>query len=182
MSAIDSIRISLSAGISDAAARSTAELYEPRRVLPEMPMMRITMRCGYGQGGYYARAVTLHSMSHGEVESAYAWTRLAVTLTLSTIGGVGMWSVVVALPAVQAEFGVARADASLPYTLTMISFGLSGIVMGRLSDRYGVMAPVMLGTLLLALGYVTARSATSIGYYTLAQGVLIGAGSSATFA
>ena len=121
-------------------------------------------------------------MSHGEVESASAWMRLVVTLTLSTIGGVGMWSVVVALPAVQAEFGVARADASLPYTLTMICFGLSGIVMGRLSDRYGVMAPVMLGTLLLALGYVAAGSATSLGYYTLAQGALIGAGSAATFA
>ena len=121
-------------------------------------------------------------MSHGEVESASAWMRLAVTLALSTIGGVGMWSVVVALPAVQAEFGVARADASLPYTLTMICFGLSGIVMGRLSDRYGVMTPVMLGTLLLALGYVAAGSAPSLGYYTLAQGALIGAGSSATFA
>ena len=121
-------------------------------------------------------------MSHGEVESASAWTRLAVTLALSTIGGVGMWSVVVALPAVQTEFGVARGQASLPYTLTMISFGLSGIVMGRLSDRYGVMAPVMIGTLLLSLGYAAAGASGSLGTYTLAQGVLIGAGSSATFA
>ena len=48
-------------------------------------------------------------------DSAAAWLRLAVAVVLSTIGGVGMWSVVVALPAVQAEFGVARADASLPY-------------------------------------------------------------------
>jgi MFS family permease len=121
-------------------------------------------------------------MSAGEVESASAWMRLVVTLTLSTLGGVGMWSVVVALPAVQTEFGVARADASLPYTLTMISFGVAGIVMGRLSDRHGVMLPVMLGTLLLALGYIAAASAPSLGYYTLAQGLLIGAGSSATFA
>jgi MFS family permease len=121
-------------------------------------------------------------MSAGEVESASAWMRLVVTLTLSTLGGVGMWSVVVALPAVQTEFGVARADASLPYTLTMISFGVAGIGMGRLSDRHGVMLPVMLGTLLLALGYVAAASAPSLGYYTLAQGLLIGAGSSATFA
>jgi len=108
--------------------------------------------------------------------------RLAVTLALSTIGGVGMWSVVVALPTVQAEFGVARGDASLPYTLTMVCFGAAGIVMGRLSDRYGVMVPVMLGTLLLSLGYLAAGSSTSLGYYTLAQGALIGAGSSATFA
>ena len=121
-------------------------------------------------------------MSHGEVESASAWMRLLVTLALSTIGGVGMWSVVVALPAVQTEFGVARAEASLPYTLTMIAFGLAGIAMGRLSDRYGVMLPVMLGTLLLALGFVAAGTATSLAGFTLAQGVLIGAGSSATFA
>ena len=121
-------------------------------------------------------------MTHGEIDSAPAWMRLAVTLALSTIGGIGMWSVVVALPAVQAEFGVARADASLPYTLTMLSFGVAGIGMGRLSDRFGVLTPVMLGTLLLALGYVAASYAPSLRTYTLAQGILIGAGSSATFA
>ena len=121
-------------------------------------------------------------MSSAEVESASAWMRLFVSLALSTIGGVGMWSVVVALPTVQTEFGVARADASLPYTLTMLCFGAAGIMMGRLSDRFGVMMPVMLGTLLLALGYVTAAASPSLAYYTLAQGALIGAGSSATFA
>ena len=34
------------------------------------------------------------------VESAYAWRRLVASLALSTIGGVGLWSVVVVLPAV----------------------------------------------------------------------------------
>ena len=58
----------------------------------------------------------------GEAESTYAWARLAAALLLSTIGGVGMWSVIVALPAVQAEFGVARSDATLPYTMTMLGF------------------------------------------------------------
>ena len=85
--------------------------------------------------------------------------RLVVSLLLSTIGGVGMWSVVVALPAVQAEFGVDRGVASLPYTLTMIGFGLSGIAMGRLSDRYGVMVPVIAGTLIMSLGYAAAAAA-----------------------
>ena len=118
---------------------------------------------------------------HGEVESAQAWLRLAVTLILSTIGGVGMWSVVVALPTVQAEFGVARGAASLPYTLTMICFGLSGIALGRLSDRHGVMLPVAIGSVALALGYAAAASATTLWNYTLAQGLLIGAGSAATF-
>jgi MFS family permease len=117
----------------------------------------------------------------GEVESTYAWMRLVVSLLLSTIGGIGMWSVVVALPAVQAEFGVARGAASLPYTLTMIGFGLSGIAMGRLSDRFGITVPVVIGIIAMALGYVAAASATTLWQYTLAQGLLIGVGSAATF-
>src|SRR5437763_11873601 len=105
---------------------------------------------------------------YGQVESGDAWIRLIVSLVLSTIGGVGMWSVVVALPTVQAEFGVARGEASLPYTLTMIGYGVAGIVMGRLSDRFGVMVPVILGTITMALGYAAAGSATTIWQYTLA--------------
>jgi MFS family permease len=118
----------------------------------------------------------------GGVESAYAWTRLWIALALSTIGGVGMWSVVVALPAVQAEFGVARADASLPYTLTMIGFGIGGILLGKLSDRFGIVAPVLIGAAALALGYAAAGFAPTLGWYGAAQGILVGFGSSATFA
>jgi len=107
---------------------------------------------------------------------------LGVSLALSTIGGVGMWSVVVALPAVQSEFGVARGDASLPYTLTMIGFGLASILMGRLADRFGIMVPVITGTIAMALGYAGAASAHSLWLYALLQGLLIGTGSAATFA
>jgi len=117
-----------------------------------------------------------------DVESLYAWLRLAVTLTLATIGGAGMWSAVVALPAVQAEFAVARADASLPYTLIMVGFCVGSIGMGRLSDRYGVRVPVILGALALGIGYAAAGFALNLWQYTLAQGLLVGVGSSATFA
>ncbi len=123
-----------------------------------------------------------HPTRRAEADSADAWTRLAVALLLSSIGGVGMWSVVVALPTVQTEFGVARAAASLPYTLTMVGFGFAGIVMGRLSDRFGIMVPVITGTIAMALGYAAAASSGTLAQYTLAQGLLIGAGSSATFA
>src|ERR1043166_4219826 len=106
-------------------------------------------------------------------ESAYAWVRLFAALVLSAIGGVGMWSVIVVLPAVQAEFGVARSAASLPYTATMLCFGFGGILMGRLSDRFGIFLPVAAGTITLALGYVAASLATSLWQFTLAQGLLI---------
>ena len=120
------------------------------------------------------------TQSHA-VESSYAWTRLVTSLLLSTIGGVGMWSVVVALPAVQADFGVARGAASFPYTVTMLGFGVGSILMGRLSDRFGIMLPVIGGTLLLGAGYIVAALAPGLGAYALAQGVLIGVGSAATF-
>lgn len=118
-----------------------------------------------------------------EQESAYAWMRLAASVALMALGGVGMYSVSVVLPLVQAEFAVGRSDASLPYTLTMIGFGVGSILMGRLADRFGVFVPVILGSFLLALGFVAAGSARSLMEFSLAQGFLIGLlGSAATFA
>ena len=117
------------------------------------------------------------------VESAYAWWRLMVSLALMTIGGVGMYGAAVVLPAVQREFAVVRADASFPYTATLIGFGLGGILMGRVTDRFGVMAALMLGSAGLGLGFVTAGSAGSLWAFSLAHGLLIGLlGTSATMA
>jgi MFS family permease len=122
-------------------------------------------------------------MERGQAESSYAYLRLGVALALMTIGGAGMYGVVVALPPVQAEFGVARGDASLPYTLTMIGFGLGGILMGRLSDRFGVMVPVLIGGVSLGVGFIAAGMSASLLHFSLAHGLLIGLlGCSATFA
>ena len=76
------------------------------------------------------------------VESAYAWYRLAACVLLMTIGGAGMYAVVVVLPTLQQEFGIARADASFPFTATMLGFAVGGLFMGKLADRYGVFVPV----------------------------------------
>jgi MFS family permease len=116
-------------------------------------------------------------------DTPYAWLRLALSLLASTIGGIGMWSVVVVLPAVQAEFGVARGEASLPYTMTMLGFAFGGVLMGSLADRFGVAVTSAVGAMALGLGYVGAAYAGSIWQFALIQGVLIGLlGSSATFA
>ena len=116
------------------------------------------------------------------VDSPYAWVRLGISLLLSTIGGVGMWSVVVALPAVQAEFGVARGGASLPFTLTMIGFGVGSVLMGRWTDTAGILGPVLGGSLALATGYLLASYAQTLLQFAVVYGLLIGLGTSATFA
>jgi MFS family permease len=112
-------------------------------------------------------------------DSPQSWLRLAATMLVATIGGVGMWSVVVALPAVQAEFGVARAQATLPFTLTMVGFAAGGVVMGRLLDRVGILGPITLGAAALAVGYLAAGSAHSLFVFALAHAA-IGFGCSVT--
>jgi len=116
------------------------------------------------------------------LDSRTAWIRLTAIIALSTLGGAGMWSVVVVLPYVQAEFNITRGMASLPYTLTMLGFGVGGILMGRLTDRFGAMKPVLGATLMLCAGYVVAGMAPNLAVYVLAQAVMIGMlGASAAF-
>ncbi len=115
-----------------------------------------------------------------DADSPYAWTRLWVALALVTIGGSGMYSMAVVLPPLQEEFGIARADASLPFTLTMIGFGLGSVLMGRLSDRFGVIVPVLVGSVSLALGFVTAGFSQNLLQFTAVHGLLIGVATTGT--
>jgi MFS family permease len=114
------------------------------------------------------------------VDSPYAWMRLTAAMVLGTVSSVGMWSVPVALPAVQADFGISRGAASLPFTLAMLGFALGGVAMGRLSDRHGIVPPVIAGTAAISIGYVAAGFAANLWLFALAY-ALIGFGTSATF-
>ena len=95
------------------------------------------------------------------LESRYAWLRLLAAVMLMTIGGAGMYTVVVVLPALQNEFQIARAAASFPFTATMLGFAAGGLMMGKLVDRYGVMVPVLLGALMQVVGFSLAAQASS---------------------
>ena len=115
-------------------------------------------------------------------DSRQAWLRLGATLLLMTIGSAGMYVVSVTLPAVQADFGVSRAQASLPYTLLMIGFGLGCVLMGKLADRFGIVPVIALGAVSLGLGFAASGWVGSITGFAIVQGVLVGLfGSSATF-
>jgi MFS family permease len=117
----------------------------------------------------------------GSSETAYAWLRLAASVLIGTIGSVGLWSYVVALPAVQADFGVTRADASLPYTLTMLGFALGAAAIGGLVDRLGIVPPLIASTLALGGGFLASGFAPSLSAFALAN-LMIGIGSSGAFA
>ncbi len=124
-----------------------------------------------------------HSLAQQTTEPFYAWLRLAISLAVVTIGNIGMYSASVVLPIIQAEFGVDRGDASLPYAAVMVGFGLGGIFMGRISDRFGIFIPVFIGAIAISLGFYCASLAQDIWVFTLIYGLLIGlGGNSAMFA
>ena len=115
-------------------------------------------------------------------DSSAAWRRLVVSVIVAMIGGVGLWSTVVILPAIEAEFKLDRGAASLPYTATLVGFALGGILMGRFVDRIGVALPVAFGGIMLAVGYIGSSFAQNFWQYVAAQAVLIGfLGSSVSF-
>jgi len=114
-------------------------------------------------------------------DSGQAWVRLGLALIIGSIGSVGMWSVVVVLPGVQAEFGATRGAVSLAFTLIMLGFGLGGVATGRITDRFGIVLAMALSISFLGIAYILAGLSTTLWQF-IAVHFLIGLGTSATFA
>lgn len=114
-------------------------------------------------------------------DSRYATWRMLLSLLLSTILGSGMWAVIVVLPAVQAEFGVDRAAASLPYTLMMLGLAIGTVILGRVLDRTGIAVLLVLSGVSLALGFIVAGLAPNLWIFTGAHALLIGLAAGAGF-
>lgn len=113
-------------------------------------------------------------------DSRYSWLRLTATLAIATVANVGMWAVIVVMPAVEAEFGAGRAEASLPYTLTMIGFALGNLLIGRLVDRFGVTLALNAAAATSAAAYLLATLAPSMLTLSLAH-LLLGLGTAVGF-
>lgn len=103
------------------------------------------------------------------LDSSYSWRRLVLTLAIATVANVGMWAIIVVMPAIEAEFGVGRAEASLPYTLTMVGFAVGNFAIGRAVDKWGVTTVLVACGVGIASAYGLAILSTSILMLSLAQ-------------
>jgi MFS family permease len=92
-----------------------------------------------------------------------------------------MWSVVVVLPTVQAEFGAGRGAVSFAFTMFMMGFGLGGVITGKITDRFGIVAAMGSSIALLGVSYGLAALSATLWQF-IAIYFLIGLGTSATFA
>ena len=124
----------------------------------------------------------MSSVAYQAPDSVHAWLRLWVSLAAASLLGVGMWAVVVILPIVQADFGVDRAAASLPYTATMFGFAAGTLSFGRIADRIGIAIPLAVAAVAMGTGFAIAGYAPGIRTFTLAHGFLIGVGAGGGFA
>ena len=116
------------------------------------------------------------------IDSRTAAWRLLVTVLLVTLGNSAMYVVSVVLPAVQAEFGIGRAGASMPYTVMMVCLGLGGLFTGIWADRWGIARVLWLGSAAVLAGYVLAALSGNVWMFGLAHGLLGLLGDAATFA
>ena len=124
----------------------------------------------------------LSRFATSEPDGPYAWARLCAALALMTLGGFGMFACTVALLPVATEFGLSRADATLPYTLFTIGFGAGGIGYGWATARFGTARVILIACIIYGIGFLIASRAESFWIYTLAFGLPIGLfGAAATF-
>ena len=122
-------------------------------------------------------------MSPPRTSHVYPVVRLFASLFLMAVAGSAMYAAILVLEPATAEFGVGRGAGSMPYTLFMIGFATGGVVMGRLADRFGIIAPALLASLCLPAGLLFAAEATELWHFSVSLGVLCGLfGMSATFA
>ncbi|WP_282118635.1 MFS transporter [Ruegeria atlantica] len=119
-------------------------------------------------------------MSHAIHDSRYSWLRLAITLIIATVANVGMWAVIVVMPAIETQFNAGRAEAAMPYTLAMIGFALGNFWMGQLVDRLGVTKALIGAAILSATSYLLATLAPNIVMLSVAH-LLLGLGASIGF-
>jgi MFS family permease len=119
-------------------------------------------------------------MQTQQIDSLYAWYRLAVSVAASTVATVGLWSVVLVMPSVQADFGVDRAATSIAYTGAMIGFGFGNVILGRLVDRFGIAPILAIAGVLQSAAFAVSTLVDSIWAFALLQ-IAVGFAASAGF-
>jgi len=114
-------------------------------------------------------------------DSSQAWMRLVLAVLIASVGAVGVWSLVVVMPTVQADFSATRGAVSLASTMVFMGFGLGGVVTGKITDRFGIVVAMALSIALLGIAFVLTGLAATLWQFNVAY-FLIGLGTAVTFA
>jgi len=104
----------------------------------------------------------------------YGWVVVGTGALMTCVGFGSMLSLAVFLQPISESMGWSRAGVSAAVTLDFLFMGFAAFFWGTLSDRFGTRIVVLVGSLLLGLGLVTASQAQSLWQFQLLFGGLIG--------
>ena len=92
-----------------------------------------------------------------------------VTLSMGIRHGFGLW-----LQPITMERGWTRETFAFALAVQNLSWGVAGLFVGMVADRYGAFRVLVVGSLVYALGLVTMALAPTPFAFTLTAGVLLG--------
>ncbi len=109
----------------------------------------------------------------------YGWVMVVVAVVVGTIIYGTRYSFAVFYPPILAEFGWSRASTALIFSINLMVYGLSALVAGTLTDRFGAKRVLSLGAIILATGNVVSGLAAAVWHLYFSFGMLMAIGNAA---
>jgi len=110
----------------------------------------------------------------------YGWYIVGLALVVSMMAtGLHAYTLGVFLKPMTEELGWTRGDISLGQTLSTFGSGVIGFVIGPMLDRQGGRILMVVGAILMGVGFVMLGFVTELWQYYLVKGVVITAGAGA---
>lgn len=108
----------------------------------------------------------------------YGWWIVAASFGLIAYGGGAYWyGFSVFFKPIQNEFGWTRAETSAAFSLASLEGGVQGPIVGPLVDRFGPRRLMLLGTIVMGLGFVALGYIQSLWAFYLVYVALLALGS-----
>ncbi len=107
---------------------------------------------------------------------SYKWIVLAVGFTIMLLGYAVRNTFTVFYPVIVDDFGWARGDTAIMYSLTMLCYGLVAPVAGGLIDRFNPKLVLSIGGLVVGGGIALCGLATQAWHFYLLYGVMVAIG------
>jgi MFS family permease len=109
------------------------------------------------------------------------WLVVAGAFGASFVAFLGLFNYGIFLDALTEDFGAGKGRTAAVFSLTTFVYYLSGIVAGRLADRYGPRPVITASALLVGVGFVAGSRAQSLGQLALIWAVTLGPGVGASY-
>ncbi|UJW86250.1 MFS transporter [Devosia sp. SL43] len=116
------------------------------------------------------------------MENRYGWVIVAAGALITCVAMGAMFALPVYLQPMADETGWGRAGISMAMTIAFIVMGIAGFLWGTVTDRIGPRPVVLIGSIMLGVGLLTASQTKDLLLFQIAYGGLCGASVGAFFA